>query len=181
MCGIAAYIGNGNAFDFISQALVKMEYRGYDSYGMKIGTEEHKALGAPSNSMPDHMDGTIGIGHTRWATHGKVSLKNCHPVTYMGCHVVHNGTVENTEHHRIRQRGGYTTDTDTEIIACELYRDIKLTVIIKKEDIIIEDFTNKSFRNINLYLDRKGIPLDTIIYEYSELINKDYIKIYVII
>ncbi len=54
-------------------------------------------------------------------------------------------------------------------------RDIKLTVIRKKEDIIIEDFTNKSFRNINLYLDRKGIPLDTIIYEYSELINKDYI------
>jgi len=128
MCGIAAYVGNENAFDFISAALKKMEYRGYDSYGMKIGTEEHKALGAPSESMPKFMEGNVGIGHTRWATHGEVSLKNCHPVTYMGCHVVHNGTVENTECHRIRQRGNYTTDTDTEIIACELYRDIKLTV-----------------------------------------------------
>jgi len=54
-------------------------------------------------------------------------------------------------------------------------RDIKLTVIGEKHDIIIDDFTNKSFRNINLYLDRSGIPLDTIIYEYSELINKDNI------
>lgn len=128
MCGIAAYVGKDNAFDFISQALVKMEYRGYDSYGIKIGTEEHKDLGAPSESMPKFMEGNVGIGHTRWATHGEVSLKNCHPVTYMGCHIVHNGTVENTEHHRIRQRGNYTTDTDTEIIACELYRDIKLNV-----------------------------------------------------
>jgi len=54
-------------------------------------------------------------------------------------------------------------------------RDVKLTVIGEKDDFIADDFTNKSFRNINLYLDRRGIPLDTIIYEYSELINKDNI------
>ena len=104
MCGIAAYIGHEDAFDFISKALVKMEYRGYDSYGMLIGGEEYKALGAPSESMPKFMEGNIGIGHTRWATHGEVSLKNCHPITYLGCHVVHNGTVENLEYHKRRHR-----------------------------------------------------------------------------
>lgn len=128
MCGIAAYIGNGNAFDFISKALVKMEYRGYDSYGLRIGDKEHKSLGAPSDSMPKFMKGSVGIGHTRWATHGQVSIKNCHPVNYMGCHVVHNGTVENEKRHRSRQRANYTTDTDTEIIACELYRNIDLSI-----------------------------------------------------
>ena len=128
MCGIAAYIGKGNAFDFISQALIKMEYRGYDSYGIRIGAEEYKVLGAPSDTMPDFIEGNIGIGHTRWATHGEVSIKNCHPVTYMGCHVVHNGTVENLELHKTRQRGNYTTDTDTEVIACELFRNIQTSV-----------------------------------------------------
>ena len=128
MCGIAAYIGHEDAFDFISKALVKMEYRGYDSYGMLIGGEEYKALGAPSESMPKFMEGNIGIGHTRWATHGEVSLKNCHPITYLGCHVVHNGTVENLEYHKRRQRGSYATDTDTEVIACELYRNIDLSI-----------------------------------------------------
>ena len=54
-------------------------------------------------------------------------------------------------------------------------RDVKLTVVGKEDDLIIDNFINKSFRNINLYLDRQGIPLDTIIYEYSELINKDNI------
>ena len=90
MCGIAAYIGKDSAFEFISEALIKMEYRGYDSYGIRIGAEEHKALGAPSDSMPKSMEGTVGIGHTRWATHGEVSIKNCHPITYLGSHVVHN-------------------------------------------------------------------------------------------
>ncbi len=127
MCGIAAYVGEGNAFDFISQALIKMEYRGYDSYGMLIDKQQHKALGAPSDTMPDFIEGNVGIGHTRWATHGEVSIKNCHPVTYIGCHVVHNGTVENVESHRIRQRGTYSTDTDTEVIACELFRNIRLS------------------------------------------------------
>ncbi len=128
MCGIAAYIGNGNAFDFISKALVKMEYRGYDSFGMRIGNRGCFELGSPSENMPTFMEGSVGIGHTRWATHGKVSIKNCHPVSYMGAHVVHNGTVENEQRHRERQRGNYTTDTDTEIIACELYRSLDLSI-----------------------------------------------------
>ena len=128
MCGIAAYIGDGNAFDFISQALIKMEYRGYDSYGIRVGQQEHKELGAPSDSMPDHMDGTIGIGHTRWATHGTVNTKNCHPVSHMGVHVVHNGTVENEQQHRERQGTDYQTDTDTEIIAVELFRNLDMSL-----------------------------------------------------
>ena len=134
MCGIAAYIGKGNAFDFISQALIKMEYRGYDSYGLRIGHQEqrdfveYKFLGAPSDSMPEFIEGNAGIGHTRWATHGEVSLSNCHPIEYMGCHVVHNGTVENEQSHRARQRGHYTTDTDTEIIACEIFRNLDLSI-----------------------------------------------------
>ena len=136
MCGIAAYIGKDNAFDFISKALIKMEYRGYDSYGMLIENEEHKALGAPSESMPKFIEGNVGIGHTRWATHGEVSIKNCHPVTYLGCHVVHNGTVANEKYHRTRQRANYNTETDTEIIACELYRSIKLHKAIENLDSI---------------------------------------------
>lgn len=122
MCGIAAYIGKDNAFDFISKALVKMEYRGYDSYGMLIGNQSYKSLGSPSDGMSKHMHGNIGIGHTRWATHGEVSLANCHPISYKSCHVVHNGTVANEAYHRKRQRADYTTSTDTEIIACELFR-----------------------------------------------------------
>ena len=128
MCGIAAYIGKENAFDFISQALIKMEYRGYDSYGIRVGQQEHKELGAPSDSMPDHMDGTIGIGHTRWATHGKVNIKNCHPVSHIGVYVVHNGTVENEQRHRERQGADYQTDTDTEIIAVELFRNLDMSL-----------------------------------------------------
>ena len=138
MCGIAAYIGKDDAFDFISKALVKMEYRGYDSYGLRIGHitklkhlgnfVEYKFLGAPSDSMPEFIEGNAGIGHTRWATHGEVSLDNCHPIEYMGCYVVHNGIVENEQSHRDRQRGHYATDTDTEIIACEIFRNLDLSI-----------------------------------------------------
>jgi glucosamine--fructose-6-phosphate aminotransferase (isomerizing) len=137
MCGIAGYIGDGDAFGFISSALKKMEYRGYDSYGIRIGEQEHKQIGAPSNNIPDHMSGTIGIGHTRWATHGKVSIKNCHPVSYRGVHVVHNGTVENEQRHRERQDAEYKTETDTEIIAVELYNnpDSTLTSLENLDDI----------------------------------------------
>ena len=128
MCGIAAYIGKENAFDFISQALIKMEYRGYDSYGMRIGAKSFKRVGAPSEFMPDDMHGYIGIGHTRWATHGKVSIKNCHPVSCGGVHVVHNGTVENEQKHRERQGVDYQTGTDTEIIAVELFRNLDMSL-----------------------------------------------------
>ena len=139
MCGIAAYVGEENAFDFISKALIKMEYRGYDSYGMLIGNKEHKSLGSPSESMCSHIDGNIGIGHTRWATHGKVSLTNCHPITHKSCHVVHNGTVANEKYHRNRQKTDYTTTTDTEIIACELFRSVEFHDSAKRTVEVLDD------------------------------------------
>jgi len=129
MCGIAAYVGPSEAFDFVSEALTKMEYRGYDSFGIVVVDDKvvhtQKATGAPSDNVLAVADGNIALGHTRWATHGPVDISNCHPVQYKTVHVVHNGIVLNATQHRARQKAEYgvehQTDTDTEIIAVELY------------------------------------------------------------
>jgi glucosamine--fructose-6-phosphate aminotransferase (isomerizing) len=130
MCGIIGYVGNGNAVQILLDGLTRLEYRGYDSAGIAVlvDSEFHtlRRVGRVANlvNAADKMGftGYVGIGHTRWATHGVVSEKNAHP--HRSAHglfsVVHNGVVENYESMREFLLGkGFTFDseTDTEVLA----------------------------------------------------------------
>ena len=105
MCSIIGYSGIKNAAPILVRSLEKMEYRGYDSVGIAIKNDSminvKKDIGKVSevknNLNLDKMSGTVGIGHTRWATHGKVSKKNAHPhYSNSGkIAIVHNGIIEN--------------------------------------------------------------------------------------
>ncbi|MDW8777261.1 glutamine--fructose-6-phosphate transaminase (isomerizing) [Streptococcus suis] len=104
MCGIVGVVGNANATDILIQGLEKLEYRGYDSAGIFVtgGEQAHlvKAVGRIaelSAKVGDKTEGTTGIGHTRWATHGKPTEDNAHPHTSQTGRfvLVHNGVIEN--------------------------------------------------------------------------------------
>jgi glucosamine--fructose-6-phosphate aminotransferase (isomerizing) len=131
MCGIVGYVGPGQAWPIILKGLERLEYRGYDSAGIAIidaaGQLQFRKTVGKVNSLhsteePDFPKGCVGLGHTRWATHGKPSDVNAHPHT--DCRrqvaVVHNGIVENfLELKRDLQTRGhrFTSETDTETIA----------------------------------------------------------------
>jgi glucosamine--fructose-6-phosphate aminotransferase (isomerizing) len=129
MCGIVGYIGNREAVPVILDGLKRLEYRGYDSAGLvvlnKYRHQLFKEKGRVENleKMVDpNFNGNLGIGHTRWATHGKPSYKNSHP--HFSCDkkifVVHNGIIENFKALREKlERKGHTfaSDTDTEVMA----------------------------------------------------------------
>ncbi len=126
MCGIAGYIGTKVAQPILMETLAKLEYRGYDSCGVAVrgspltvfkGTMGVSKLETDSPKLK----GTIGIGHTRWATHGEVSQANAHP--HMDCHhkiaVVHNGVISNYRELRnqlIEEGHTFVSDTDTEVL-----------------------------------------------------------------
>jgi glucosamine--fructose-6-phosphate aminotransferase (isomerizing) len=131
MCGIVGYVGNKQVVPVIIDGLRKLEYRGYDSAGIAVVDEAHhmevrRAEGKLRNLEEairlKPLDGTYGIGHTRWATHGRPTEENAHP--HRDCTgrivVVHNGIIENYLQlkDRLRQRDHrFVTETDTEIIA----------------------------------------------------------------
>lgn len=129
MCGIVGYVGNKNATDFLIEGLSKLEYRGYDSAGIavinngEVEIVKHKGrLANLSRELENNpAEGTIGIGHTRWATHGEPSDVNSHPhQTSKGdITVVHNGIIENyLELTNFLKEQGYEfkSATDTEVI-----------------------------------------------------------------
>ncbi|URZ18419.1 glutamine--fructose-6-phosphate transaminase (isomerizing) [Clostridium felsineum] len=130
MCGIVGYIGNREATPLIVEGLKKLEYRGYDSAGVAVINSDNKlqiakAKGRLANLEKeleiDGLSGVIGIGHTRWATHGVPSKLNSHPHlnTKKTIAVVHNGIIENyMELRKFLRENGYEfiTDTDTEVI-----------------------------------------------------------------
>ena len=129
MCGIVGYVGPREAAGILVEGLRRLEYRGYDSAGIAVvngnGLEIRKAAGKLSsleqqlaNAMPH---GTIGIGHTRWATHGAPTTPNAHPHTDQNerIAVIHNGIIENAGAIRkmLEQRGHtFQSDTDTEVL-----------------------------------------------------------------
>src|SRR3989441_308534 len=131
MCGIVGYVGNKQVVPLIIDGLRKLEYRGYDSAGIAVVNEDHKleirrAEGKLRNLEETirltPLDGTYGIGHTRWATHGRPTEENAHPHRDCTGHVVvvHNGIIEN--YLRLKERlrktdHRFVTETDTEIIA----------------------------------------------------------------
>jgi glucosamine--fructose-6-phosphate aminotransferase (isomerizing) len=128
MCGIVGYVGSRDATSILIGGLRRLEYRGYDSAGVAV-SNGHGArvvrcrgkLAALEKLLEqDRPTGSIGIGHTRWATHGRPSDENAHPHKSGPVSVVHNGIIEN--HVELRQRlqaagRTFTSETDTEIVA----------------------------------------------------------------
>jgi glucosamine--fructose-6-phosphate aminotransferase (isomerizing) len=130
MCGIVGYVGNKDASDILIEGLRKLEYRGYDSAGVallhkneiKVVRAEGKLKNLEERLKKEPAPGSLGIGHTRWATHGRPSEANAHPHRAGPVVVVHNGIIEN--HAKLRdflKSKGHTmkSETDTEIV-CHL-------------------------------------------------------------
>jgi glutamine---fructose-6-phosphate transaminase (isomerizing) len=138
MCGIIGYIGSKPVVPVLIEGLRKMEYRGYDSAGVAVVSPEGIALRRSAGKLAnlesairsEPVDGLYGVGHTRWATHGRPTEENAHP--HRDCTgrivVVHNGIIENyLELKRELQQQGheFTTETDTEIVAHLVEREMK--------------------------------------------------------
>lgn len=145
MCSIIGYLGISPAAPIIVKGLKRMEYRGYDSVGVATFTDEHidvrkgvgKVLDVNKAVKLDELSGTIGIGHTRWATHGMVTDTNAHPHPSSSGEVaiVHNGIIENHEELKKQlEKNGYTfkSQTDSEVIANLLQFNYDKTREIKK-------------------------------------------------
>src|SRR6202167_598173 len=132
MCGIVGYVGKKKVVPVIIEGLRRLEYRGYDSAGIAVGSpgsstlELRRAPGKLANLeevlRENPLDGSFGIGHTRWATHGRPTEENAHP--HRDCTgrivVVHNGIVENylnLKHELTALGHKFVTETDTEVIA----------------------------------------------------------------
>lgn len=129
MCGIVGYVGDKDASEYLLDGLQTLEYRGYDSAGIAIlennGIQTKKVTGRVAQLREDlkakPLEGHIGIGHTRWATHGVVAQKNAHPHwdNKKQFYVVHNGIIENyQEIKQLLEKHGYIfhSETDTEVI-----------------------------------------------------------------
>jgi glucosamine--fructose-6-phosphate aminotransferase (isomerizing) len=162
MCGIVGYVGKKKVVPVIIEGLRRLEYRGYDSAGIAVGSpssstlEVRRAPGKLCNLeevLREHpLDGTFGIGHTRWATHGRPTEENAHP--HRDCTgrivVVHNGIVENyldLKHELIEQGHRFVTETDTEIIA-HLIEQVQLDAEAAGEAIPLEVAVRRAVKRL---------------------------------
>ena len=138
MCGIVGYVGEQDAAGILVEGLRKLEYRGYDSAGvavlspegLKIARAKGKLRNLETLLAKEPVAGSTGIGHTRWATHGKPSDENAHPHRYQGVAVVHNGIIENHLALRAELRAAgheFSSETDTEIFAHLIARELEKT------------------------------------------------------
>jgi glucosamine--fructose-6-phosphate aminotransferase (isomerizing) len=128
MCGIVAYVGHQEAYPIILKGLKRLEYRGYDSSGIAVFSDEikvYKKQGRVSeleeSLLGVHLSATIGIGHTRWATHGEPSDRNAHPhISRSGrISMIHNGIIENyalLKTELLAKGYEFKSDTDTEVL-----------------------------------------------------------------
>ena len=128
MCGIVGYIGNRAAYPIVIQGLKRLEYRGYDSAGIALLNSElqltktkGKVADLEAKAQQNNRSGTLGIGHTRWATHGAPNDVNAHPHTSNSGRLVlvHNGIIENYESLRayLTKKGfSFSSETDTEVL-----------------------------------------------------------------
>ncbi len=128
MCGIVGYIGKREAAPLILESLRKLEYRGYDSAGIAVLNDGHVVVRRCEGKLKnletmldrDPMVGSMGIGHTRWATHGRPSETNAHPHRAGDVVVVHNGIIENyleLKEQLVKRGTKFSSETDTEIVA----------------------------------------------------------------
>src|SRR5579883_233933 len=136
MCGIIGVIGNEPAAPQLIDALKRLEYRGYDSAGvatLEAGKltrrrAEGKLKNLEARLVREPLSGTIGIGHTRWATHGRPTENNAHPHATDRLAVVHNGIIENFRElrHELEEKGvAFSTETDTEVVAHLVSEELK--------------------------------------------------------
>jgi len=155
MCGIVAYVGEQEAYPIIIKGLKRLEYRGYDSAGIAIGQEgkmlvyKKKGKVQELEKVTKHLDleGTIGIGHTRWATHGPPNDINAHPqVSGNGrLSIIHNGIIENyaSIKSELQSRGHiFKSDTDTEVLI-HLIEDIQ-----EVENLPLEEAVRLALQNV---------------------------------
>lgn len=191
MCGIVGYTGNKNSIKVLLKGLKNLEYRGYDSSGIafiekdkiKILKQEGKIKNL-EKLITDDDNSNIGIGHTRWATHGQASKTNAHPHRVGHTTLVHNGIIENyikLKEELIKQGYTFKTDTDTEV-ACalidSLYKETKnkLLTLKKANEKIIGSY---AFAIIfdddkeNIYVMRKDSPLIIALGEGENFIASD--------
>lgn len=179
MCGIVGYIGNRQAQEILLDGLARLEYRGYDSAGIAVmenaAIQLSKAKGRLKNLADCVADapltGCIGIGHTRWATHGEPSDINAHPHTDMksGIAIVHNGIIENHDELRamLQAKGCvFVSQTDTEVIAhliSTMYYKGDMVRTLYKVQAMLEGSYALGVLNVDepdtLYCMRKDSPL----------------------
>jgi glucosamine--fructose-6-phosphate aminotransferase (isomerizing) len=162
MCGIVGYVGPKKVVPVIIEGLRRLEYRGYDSAGIAVGSPNSAVLevcrapgklGNLEEVLRDHpLDGSFGIGHTRWATHGRPTEENAHP--HRDCTgrivVVHNGIVENyleLKHELTALGHKFVTETDTEIIA-HLIEQIQKDADAEKKPILLEDAVRRAVKRL---------------------------------
>ncbi len=162
MCGIVGYVGKKKVVPVILEGLRRLEYRGYDSAGIAVGSPSSALLQvcrAPGklvhleDVLRDHpLDGTFGIGHTRWATHGRPTEENAHP--HRDCTgrivVVHNGIVENyleLKRELIQQGHKFVTETDTEIIA-HLLEQVQKDAEASGQPVLLEDAVRRAVKRL---------------------------------
>lgn len=148
MCGIIGYVGENNAVPYLLKGLRKLEYRGYDSSGIALlkGNEifvikRQGKIRALENAVSCDLFSFCGIGHTRWATHGKPSQKNAHPhLSRSGTFaIVHNGIIENADNIRqtlINEGFSFISDTDTEAVCQLLERNYRGDMLICIRDTV---------------------------------------------
>lgn len=151
MCGIIGYIGNRNAVTIMLEGLKRLEYRGYDSAGIAFHTDKGLEVVRCKGKIKElagivesrNLFSTAGIGHTRWATHGKPSEENAHPHRSDDIVIVHNGIIENylPLRKKLLDKGYvFTSDTDTEVL-CHLIRDYA-------EALLLEDAVSAALREV---------------------------------
>ena len=142
MCGIVGYVGNKNAQNFLISGLKRLEYRGYDSAGIVTLNENGEATllrakgkitNLEAKLVKNKRDDKIGIGHTRWATHGEPSETNAHPHQAGSVYLVHNGIIENyKELKKALKKHKFESETDTEVLVAlveSFYEDGKHPLI----------------------------------------------------
>jgi len=148
MCGIVAYVGNRDAFPLIIKGLKRLEYRGYDSSGiallekseLKIYKKKGKVSELENQHTGKELKSTIGIGHTRWATHGEPNDVNAHPhySNNRKLAIIHNGIIENyasIKQNLIKKGHIFLSDTDTEVLI-HLIEDIQLETGNALEEVV---------------------------------------------
>lgn len=181
MCGIVGYIGDREAYPIIIKGLQRLEYRGYDSAGIALSDggeitilkQKGKVSDLEDYSNDKNIKGTIGIGHTRWATHGIPNQKNAHPHSSGDnkLAIIHNGIIENYDSiKRMLSEKGHTfnSDTDTEVLIhlieeiknhekCSLFEAVRLSLneVIGAYAIVVMEKENKN----EFIAARKGSPL----------------------
>ena len=179
MCGIAGYVGTRPAVPIILECLKRLEYRGYDSCGIAVVCGGPLFVRKTVGSLDRFRDematvsppGSTGIGHTRWATHGKVDERNAHP--HLSCDgsiaIVHNGVIENADRRRAgleREGHRFRSDTDSEVIAHLLEEGMRRGQSFDRAFLALQDQLLGTYAILALHREseivlvtRKGSPL----------------------